>query len=190
MRLPEAVYTDALHVLTQAKDALEHKNTALLRSVSNQTIHNASIFQDEFSIRVATVTYALSKLVESSVNKNKNIDVVKYGIFIDHLITHLHERDTEGFENTIQKIFVVMQRDEGEFRQYVIHVRTQANLNKSAKLVDHGLSVAQASSKTGVSQWQIYNYMGKTTINDDGTDSVGNAKKRLNYAMKLFSKRW
>lgn len=187
MEVPDVVYTDTLSVLHKVLDALERKKTTYLQALSNQTIHNASIFQDEFSINVAIVTYSLYQLQEAQlVKQRKDMDLLKYTIFIEHLIHHLEKRDVAGFDNAIKKIFHELKRDEEQFGNFISHVKTHARLNKSAKLMDHGISIGQAAQATGVSQWQVYKYIGQMKINDDGSDSVANMRKRLQYALRLF----
>ena len=63
------VRKDILKVLHRAIDILsvrEEKDVLELKELSNHTIHNSSIFQDEDSISFAILMYCLAKLIEVS----------------------------------------------------------------------------------------------------------------------------
>lgn len=184
--LPDHVYIDGEHVLDAAIEGLKNHDMGLIRSVSNQTIHNASIFQDNFSINIAIITYALSQLLENTLVKNKPVDMEKYLRHLVALKETVRSRQPKVFEKLVGKIYAEMKKDENRFSQFVRHVKTQARMDKSARLVDHGISVARAADVLGVSQWQMYSYLGKTKITDDGSDSVANMKKRLEFARGLL----
>ena len=53
-----------ISVLEAAKEALLEKDSYSLKQLSGRTIHSASLNQDTGSIIIATLVYALSKLVE------------------------------------------------------------------------------------------------------------------------------
>src|SRR3989339_1066347 len=61
------VRNDALQILNKVIEILEtkeEKGTMELKELSNNTIHNASIFQDECSVSIAVLIYSLSKIIE------------------------------------------------------------------------------------------------------------------------------
>ena len=61
-----AVRNDALHIISKVIEILEtkkQKHTMELKELSNNTIHNASVFQDECSVSIAVLIYALSKII-------------------------------------------------------------------------------------------------------------------------------
>src|SRR4030043_606598 len=55
---------NVLRILQETKAAVRDNNSILLKDLSNQTIHTASITQDADNIAVAVVVYSLSKIVE------------------------------------------------------------------------------------------------------------------------------
>ena len=69
---------DILSILRRVIDALEKVDLASLADISNRINHNSSIFQDEDSIQIAVLIYALSKVLKS--NKGKKIQRF-YGLF-------------------------------------------------------------------------------------------------------------
>ena len=58
------VQQDITNVLAQVLKALHDDDTTALLELSNHTIHDASIFQDEDSISFAVLVYALSKTIQ------------------------------------------------------------------------------------------------------------------------------
>ncbi len=70
-----------------------------------------------------------------------------------------------------------------KLKLYIEEVISKAKVKKGSKLHEHGLSIARTAEVLGISQWELMNYVGKTTISTvDGVD----VKTRLNFARKLF----
>lgn len=177
---------DILSVLRKSIPAFTHKRLDELVSLSNQTIHNASIYQDADSSDIAVTIYALSKLVgrkalESTKNQTKILGL------LEKAYTLLQAHQDAGFRDVMQKIYIVIHALDRGLSSYVDHVVNHARLKKSAKIYDHGISLAQSASSLGVSQWQLYEYLGKTRMDDSETASISNMKKRLAYARLLFT---
>src|SRR3989338_3046342 len=65
--MDETVRKDALSTIDRVIEILrvkEWNDIPELKDLSNQTIHNASVFQDECSVSIAIVVYALYKIIE------------------------------------------------------------------------------------------------------------------------------
>ena len=65
--MESAVRNDALRIISRVIEILEakeEKDPMELKELSNNTIHNASVFQDECSVSIAVLIYALSKIIE------------------------------------------------------------------------------------------------------------------------------
>ena len=78
--MDEVVKKDILKVLSDVAAILqveEEKDVAELRELSNHTIHNASIFQDEDSVSIAILIYSLSKVIERREGKLNYITLLK-----------------------------------------------------------------------------------------------------------------
>ena len=65
------VKEDIQRVLVDAIELIQKKDYLSLTELSNHTIHNASIFQDEDSISIAVLIYAVSKIIQRCFEKNK-----------------------------------------------------------------------------------------------------------------------
>jgi hypothetical protein len=182
--MDEVVKRDILHVLADTIEILqveEERDVIDLRELSNHTIHNASIFQDEDSVSLAILIYSLSKIIERRAGK------VSYKNLLAPLIEarkDLMDNKTEAYRKGIKKLFNFISSIDTKLKLYVEQVINQAEIKKGSKLYAHGISLARAAEILGISQWELMFYVGKTNLTDiKGGVSV---KDRLNYARSLF----
>ena len=175
----ETVRQDILSVLKEARHMLKERHPYLLKGLSNHTMHNASIFQDEDSISIAVIMYSISKLIErNKFNFEKAISL------IEDLQHHLLKNEIENYKKTIKLFFDFISGVDDKFRLYVEEVIEQARIKKGSKLYYHGISIAQASELLGITQWELMGYVGKTRMTD--TNYEEDAKPRLEFARYLF----
>jgi hypothetical protein len=172
---------DILHVLNLGRAVLEKRDSFALRELSNRTIHNASIFQDEDSVGVAVIFYSLSKIMERG-----KLDTKRFISLIDKATFFLEKNDFFGYKKIIKKFFEEISRIDQKFQLYIGQVVEQAQVKKGGKLYAHGVSLAQAANVLGISQWELMNYVGKTSIADAYPERM-DVKKRLEFARRLFS---
>ncbi|MFW5746956.1 MAG: hypothetical protein ACOCWQ_05410 [Nanoarchaeota archaeon] len=181
----EDVRQDILAVLTKAQVALQDRDEVILSQISNETIHNASIYQDDLSIDVAIAMYALSKILGRK-KDDKSAFFSACEKLIGKAYAELRTGSLEDYHTTMHEVLRTIKQADRKMSLYIQHVLDQARLKKSAKLYDHGISLAQSASKLGVSQWQLYSYIGKTSMDDAPKSSVRNMKKRLAFTRSLF----
>ncbi len=179
----ETVRHDMLATISKALEILqiaEEKDIYELKNLSNTTIHNASIFQDQDSITLAVIIYSISKIYERT------------GSLDPKLKTHLEEtkkflifNHEENFHKALRNTVMHISRLDHKLDLYIQEVIQQARIKKGSKIYEHGISMAQAADLLGISQWQLMDYVGKTTITDSTPQSI-DVKKRLEYARGLF----
>ena len=181
----ELVRKDALSTLDSVIGILrvkEEKDTQELKELSNHTIHNASGFQDDCSVSVAVVVYALSKIIE------RHQDELNYGKFIKILEkarASAANNEDYSFSLSIKELFSEISRVDSRLKAYVQEVINEARVKKGCKLCEHGLSTAKASQIIGISQWELMKYLGNTNLNEH---SAGiDVKARVKFARGLFS---
>ena len=182
--MDEVVKKDILKVLSEVIEILEveeEKDVAELRELSNHTIHNASIFQDEDSVSIAILIYSLSKIIERREGK------LNYKVWL-RLISDarkdLEKNNVDGYRKVIRKLFDFISTIDTKLKLYIEEVINQAEIKKGSKLYEHGISMTRASEILGISQWELMFYVGKTKLTDV-KGGVG-VKSRLNYARSLF----
>ena len=183
--MESAVRNDALQIINRVIEILEtkeEKNTMELKGLSNNTIHNASVFQDECSVSVAVLIYALSKIIE----RNPEFDCSRVFNLLKEARDNLENDKEDEFHNTIKKLFSEISRLDNKIKLYVQEVINQAQIKKGSKLCEHGLSCAKASQILGISQWELMNYIGKTNLAENVPEII-NVRARLKFARSLFA---
>ena len=184
--MQDIVKKDIMAVLTGLAGILkvkEEKDVGEIKELSNHTIHNASIFQDEDSVSAAVLIYSLSKVIE---RQQGVLDYGKLLGMVQSCISSLKNNEENNFRKSIKKIFDFIRTMDNRLKMYINEVINHAQLKKGCKLCEHGISVARASEVLGVSQWELLHYLGKTTISDrfEGPVSIS---IRLRTARGLFS---
>lgn len=180
----EVVKKDILQVLSDAIDILkieEERDVADLRELSNHTVHNASIFQDEDSTSIAILIYSLSKVIERKEGKLNYNSILA---LLRNAKKNLEQNKTDSYRNTIGKLFRFISTIDNKLKLYIEEVINQAQIKKGGKLYEHGISLGRAADILGISQWELMFYIGKTRLTDIA-GGVG-TKERLNYARSLF----
>lgn len=184
--MKEIIKKDILRILERVIDILEkkeEKDYLELKNLSDHTIHNMSIFQDEDSISIAVMVYALAKLID------RRIPEKTYDMLFSRLVSakeKLIEYDTNEYRIIIKGIFQLLSQCDKKLQLYVENVISQAMMKKAGKVYKHGLSVGVVSELMGVSKWELLKYLGQTSIVEEQYDPR-NIRKRLNYARKVFN---
>ena len=185
MIMQEIVRKDILEVLNRLAGILkvkEEKDAAEIGELSNHVIHNASIFQDEDSISTAVLVYSLSKIIgrqQERVNYSKLLGMVL------SCISYLRNNQENNFRNSVKKIFEFIRTMDNKLKMYLNEVINHAQLKKGCKLCAHGISVARAAEVLGVSQWELLQYLGETTIEERFGEPM-DVSSRLRTARGLF----
>ena len=174
------VKEDLISILNEAMNALERKDTFLLKEVSNHIVHCSSIFQTPETVKTAVVIYALSKIQERGIIINPEV------------INRLNEgkkaiekEDTLTYLKVLETIFKDIAKLDAKLNLYVQQVISEAKIKKATKIYEHGISLAQTAEVAGTSLWDLMDYIGKTKISEQTTDAVS-VKKRLQTARELF----
>lgn len=170
-------------------EAVRQKDTIKLKILSNHTIHNASIFQDEDSIGIAVLAYSLSKIIE----RYKFKETKEWLDFYNKIISCLKEArkelindNLEAYKNILKGLFKVIDNFDHKLALYVQEVIDKSKIKKGSIIFEHGISLARVAELLGISRWDLMGYIGKTKIIDAETE-VLSVKERLNFTRKLFS---
>jgi Asp-tRNA(Asn)/Glu-tRNA(Gln) amidotransferase C subunit len=182
--MDETVRKDIISTLSEVIELLKVKEEAdilEIRNISNHTIHNATIFQDEDSISIAILIYALSKVIERSFGK---INYMKFLDLLNGARSHLDKKNEDKYRKSIKSVFGEISKIDKRAELYVEEVINQAQIKKGSKLHEHGVSIGRAAEILGISQWELANYVGKTSLTDIETI---NAIDRVKFVRGLFS---
>ena len=105
---------------------------------------------------------------------------------LNSCISSLKNNDDVAFRKLIKNIFDFIRTIDKKLKLYIHEVILQAQIKKGCKLCEHGISVARAAEVLGISQWELAQYLGKTTLIDRFSEPV-NVSYRLKIARGLFS---
>ncbi len=158
------------------KDALE------LKELSNHVIHDATLFEDQDAISVAVLVHALAKIVEQS------SPTLSYRDFSTLLVNCLHElevNDLQGFKGIIRKLYTLIEKHDSRLNLFATDVLTHSQIRKGCKVCEHGMSCAKSAELMNISQWDLLQYIGKTTH----ADIMGNGydiRSRIQFVRRLF----
>ncbi len=181
--------SDILDVFMHAEKAIMREDIRALKELSNMTIHNASIHQDNYSILTAVLVYTLAKVYERS-----NYEAfASWGVFCKDCSTWLaqaqhalEDHDDALFEKIIENVFTLMKKLDPKLRQSVQDVLVKARISKASRLYEHGISIGRTAELLGITEYELMEYVGKTYIADVKENVTLGARKRLQVAREIF----
>lgn len=180
-----------IRILTRAKTAFEKRDTIKLASLSNQTIHTASIYKDIDAIIVAVTIYALSKLIERERYRDYNEWPTFFNLTIKNLgkaAQNLRQDKIKEFRNNLVEIRKSANKFSSHLKKYIQDVFEKAAISKASRLYEHGVSFSETVDLLGISQFELSEYVGRTGIGDVDISITMPIKERINFTKKLFGK--
>ena len=184
--MDQKIREDALKIVERVIEILQlkdDKDILELKDLSDHTIHNASIFQDECSVSLAVLVYALSKIMDKYPQDSPEYKEILNLFILEK--KHLNNDDEQSFHEAIKKLLSIISKVDSKIDMYVQEVINHAQIKKGSRLCEHGVSCAQSADVLGISQWDLMDYLGKTKIVEyaPGID----IKNRIKFARRLFS---
>ncbi len=178
----QIIKQDILEVLKGVIGSIKTENYEVLPELSNHTIHDASVFQEEDSLTLAVLVYALSKCISRCIERKKPVP-----LFVSNLETAeraLLSGDEDNYRKAIRSALREVRDFDSQLGLYVQEVIEQARIKKASKIHEHGISLARTAELLGISQWELQGYVGKTVM-DLPRDGIGESE-RLRKARELF----
>jgi hypothetical protein len=188
--MEEVVKKDIISILKKALVILKQGDTAALDALSNHMLHDASIYQDNDSISIAVVIYALAKIM----HRKEHHDLRDWGRIhrekinlLSKALNYLENDKIEGYRRAVKEMLKNIGAVDRKLKWYIEDVLEKARIAKGGKLYEHGLSVGKAAELLGISQYELMSYVGKTKIVDIYPEEVVPVTKRIAYAKRLFN---
>lgn len=184
------IVKDIKKLLEEALECLEAGKINRLKNVSDHVIHNATIYQDPYSIMTAVIIYALAKIFEREKvrlhhpNWKKFIDVIKRRL--RSAIKCLEKDDLDCFEREMKKVEIEIYTSEEHYKMYIDYVMEKARIKKGSRIYEHGPSLEKTANLLGISVWELMEYIGKTNIHGDiiRTKSVEERQKDIEEVLE------
>ena len=180
-----------IRILDRSINAIKKEDIISLKDLSNQSIHDAAIIQDEHTITIAVLVYTLSKFYERKFH---------YGTFkgwhgfcndclegLEKAREKLQKNDIEGFENELKSYMKNLSNSDGKLNNYIKDVLNRARVNKASRLYEHGLSIGRTADILGINNYELMDYIGKTYIADVKENKTLSVKKRMEVVRNIFS---
>ena len=188
--MEEQEKSNLIRVLIATVDAIKKQDIMQLKNLSNETIHDAAIYQEEYSISIAVIIYALSKIYEREFNYKKDkgwnsycIDCIKR---LELAKEKLSLNDISGFDKIIKEYLDSLKKLDIKLRDNILEVIHKAKINKASRLYEHGISLGRTAELLGISRFELMDYIGKTGISDVQENQTIDPIKRLKTARGLF----
>lgn len=184
----EIIRKDIINILKKGLKVVEKEDLIALDELSNHTIHDASIFQDKDSIKIAVIIYALAKIIKRGEEADKSWADDKKRIiqYIEHALIFLEKKNDKKYRKEISLLLKGIGSMDDKLKLYIDDVLAKARIVKGSKLYAHGVSMGLAADLLGVSQWELMSYVGKTKIIDRYKEEVVPVDQRVEYAKRLF----
>lgn len=178
-----------ISVLEQTKEAIKNDDVALLKDLSNQTVHTASTEQDTDSITIAVLIYSLSKIIERRHQYGKK-ECGQFCIFavreMDKIIKSIKNDSNIEFTRNLESLMKNLSKFSGEFKTGVEDVFRKARINKASKIYEHGISMEQTSKLLGISMYELASYTGQKESANVPLARTMSVKDRIKLAMDFF----
>lgn len=179
-----------IDVLTRAKHALQDEDAAQLRTLSDTTIHSASVYQHTDYILVAVIIYSLSKIIERKDKlriKNWQQFVREINSLLELAASSLQRGKQKQFIKFLQKAKYCIENASSDLRPMIEEVLRKASINKASKIYEHGLSLAKTTKLLGVTPWELSEYIGEKENPHMHLNKTIDIKSRIAMAMEFFS---
>src|SRR3989344_4247423 len=166
----QRIKDNILRILKQTIKAIHKQDIKQLKDLSNNTVHDSTVFQDEHSIEIAVLIYSLSKIFERS----------KYQQYKDWNIfqkTTLHNLK-KAYQN-IRNIFSITSKLETNLKKYIKEILEKGKIVKGSRVYEHGISAGRTAKLLNISEWDLLDYTGKTGISDVTLSKTKSIKERL-----------
>lgn len=178
-----------LKILENVKSALKEKNTLKIKQLSNEIIHNASIYQDPDIISTTIIIYSLSKILERKDYKEHKSWSNFYREYLEHITkatNALQKENIPEFRKEIKSTRDSIDKLSGKLKFYIQDVFRKAKINKASRIYEHGISMEKTAKILGISIWELAEYTGQTRIADVNLAVTMPLKQRIKLAEEIF----
>ena len=179
-----------ISILKETQIAIINKDSSKLQSISNQTVHSASMFQDAGSVTLAVLVYTVSKVIERGDYKkipNWELFVKRFNSFMGLAILALKENKYEKYPIYLEDARKALTTISINLKQYIQEVLRKASINKASKIYEHGISMGQTAKMLGLTQWELSEYAGQKNMQENFYSKTLDVKKRVQMAVDFFS---
>ena len=187
--MDKEVRDNIIRILDEGYKAIQDDDALKLRMLSDNTIHDASTKQDNYSISVAVIMFSLHKLfsrISFRTYPNCHMFVEKVLGLLKAMKISLEQDRMKSFDLSVKEFFSLVDRVAGKLKFYIKEVIDTAKISKGSRLYEHGVSLSKTADLLGVSAYELMSYIGKTGIADVDAPLKNTVRKRLSFTRGLF----
>ena len=176
-------------ILNETLLAIQKNDSQKLNQLSNQTIHSASITQDQDNILVAVIVYSLGKIFQrSDYRKLKGWNAFEKITrnSIEHSIEDVKNKKYEHFRKDFQIISKAINKVSPKLKKYISEVYERAKVSKASRIHEHGISLGQTANLLGTTQYELASYAGQTGISEVKFNKTIRPKQRIKFLEGFF----
>lgn len=188
--MEEHIKSNIIRILNKAIELLKKKDFKGLKDLSNESVHDATVYQEEYSISVAVLIYSLSKIHERDYYYG---NFKGWGHFCASCFGSLERArgklvgdDYIGFGKAIQDYILSLKKMDPSLKRHIQDVLNKAKINKASRLYEHGISLGRTAELLGITKFELMDYVGKTYIADAKENVTISAANRLKFVRGLF----
>ena len=171
----------ALNKTIQILQTKEAKDLGELQALSDELIEDVAVYKDLDVVSLAVLIYSFFKVMVDIKPKEYQKLVAELKL----AKKYLEQEDFGKYNDNVKKVDGPVRPCNAKIKMHLQDVMHAARIKKSASLLKKGLSIGQAGGLMGLSNWDLQQYVGKTTFMDQHIE-VRPALSRLKTAMKIF----
>ena len=141
----------------------------------------SAIHKDLDIISITVLIYSIYKVLNAFNAADYDDLLIKLNAAKDALA----KRDLGVYNRNIRLSYELVKKSNAEIKVHLQDVMQAARIKKGTALLERGLSIGQAAGLMGLSNWDLQQYAGKTTLLEPDREAVS-ALKRLQQAYKIF----
>ena len=181
-------YSLLLDNITRTKNYFKVRNIPKLRSLSNDYTRDLLIYQDALFLDLSLATLLICNVLEKP-RFWKYDDwlriVFKIEEQLDICIKQIKSKDIKSLRNTLNSILNLACSVDDKDRRFVENIMIHGRVKIGSTLYAQGLSIGRAAELSGVSKEKIFQYSGRTLINDRFGKTMS-IKERVNNVKSIF----
>ncbi|MCD4759702.1 hypothetical protein K8R33_02350 [archaeon] len=180
---------DIIDVLRKSLKAIRENDLSSLREQSFRTVHNSSIYQDEYSISISVVLYSIFKVLEKNNYKgHKDWGKFKKSLLAElkQAINALEKDNIKGYGAGLKRVISHLKKLDKNVGMYMEDIIRSTKVKKASNIHGHGLSIGRAADLLGITKWELMPYSGNTRTYEAKYNISKSIKDRILLARGLF----
>lgn len=175
---------DILYLLSKTIAILDRKDTKdleELKTLSEHAIEDVAVHKDIDLVSITLLIYSIYK-VFPDIGEEHYKDILTE---LKKIQQQLAQNNLGRYNQEVKLLYEIIKNANAKIKTYLEDVMHAARIKKSASLLRKGLSIGQAAGIMGLSNWDLQQYVGKTTYLTEHKECTPCAS-RLDLAFSLF----